>query len=407
MSEQLAFEQARWNRGAVQLHERALGPGAQIVNGAGDELFARSGFPVNQHCGIGRRDSLHLLQNLPKRGAAADNLIEIHLGADFLLEIEVLLRELVFEIRYLPVRNRVLDRDRHLVCDLHGEIDLVRGELLFLQPGESDDTEDAVPADKWQDAASLEALGHGGVFIETELGYRGGVARPELAAAENPAAYRAVHRDLGFFPNESLALRKIDHIAPQIGIGRVRQRHADQIAAHHAPDAGRDGSQDLAELEIRNHGVGDFEEQLQPVLRKLVGFEIERVVDRQRRHIRNHAQKAHFLPGISVRMLACEDQAPNPPMHGGQRKHACGLDALLLHLIDHAGEPCLPVDVGNHQRFLMLIHPARHGRFRWTVYRRERLATSFGYVPVNSLRCCVVLSDADAIELNNLAKFRF
>src|SRR5438874_605576 len=40
MPEQLALEKAARNRGAVQFHERVVAPGAQLVDGAGDELLS-------------------------------------------------------------------------------------------------------------------------------------------------------------------------------------------------------------------------------------------------------------------------------------------------------------------------------------------------------------------------------
>ena len=98
VAEQLAFEQAGRNGGAVQLDERAAAAAAQVVNRAGDQLLAGAGFAVNEHGRIGRRDGLDLLQHLPERRALADDLLEVELGADLVFEVELLLGQLLFQL---------------------------------------------------------------------------------------------------------------------------------------------------------------------------------------------------------------------------------------------------------------------------------------------------------------------
>ena len=49
MSEQFAFEQPGGDRGAIQLDESVRRAGAEIVEGAGDQLFSRSGLTVDQN----------------------------------------------------------------------------------------------------------------------------------------------------------------------------------------------------------------------------------------------------------------------------------------------------------------------------------------------------------------------
>ena len=48
MTEQLAFDQARRNCGAVQLDEGSRAAFAQVVDGAGDQLLAGTRFTLNQ-----------------------------------------------------------------------------------------------------------------------------------------------------------------------------------------------------------------------------------------------------------------------------------------------------------------------------------------------------------------------
>ena len=67
VSEQLALEQARRNRGAVQLDERPRSAAAQVVDGSGDELLARAGLSLDEHGRVGRRDNLDLREHVLQR----------------------------------------------------------------------------------------------------------------------------------------------------------------------------------------------------------------------------------------------------------------------------------------------------------------------------------------------------
>ena len=56
-----------------------------------------------------------LMQHALQRRRLADDLLEVVLGADLVLEIDLLRRELVLELGDLLERERVLDRERHLL----------------------------------------------------------------------------------------------------------------------------------------------------------------------------------------------------------------------------------------------------------------------------------------------------
>src|ERR1700729_4259261 len=76
MAKQLTFEQVKWNCSAIQLNQRLAAAGAGFVDCVSDELFASSGFSVNEHCGICRCNALHLLQNDFQGRAAANDLLK-------------------------------------------------------------------------------------------------------------------------------------------------------------------------------------------------------------------------------------------------------------------------------------------------------------------------------------------
>ena len=60
-----------------------------------------------------------------ERRAVPHDLLEIHLAADFILQVEFLLGKLVFEFGDLLVRQRVFNRDSNLTRSLAEEFDIL------------------------------------------------------------------------------------------------------------------------------------------------------------------------------------------------------------------------------------------------------------------------------------------
>ena len=96
------------------------------MNRAGDQLLAGAGLALNQDRRIGRRDDLDLLQHLPERRALADDLLEVVLGADLVLEIQLLRVELLLQLGNLLEREPVLHRDGDLLGHLTQQLHIVR-----------------------------------------------------------------------------------------------------------------------------------------------------------------------------------------------------------------------------------------------------------------------------------------
>src|SRR5690606_25591174 len=59
VTEELALEQLRRERGAVDLHEGAVVAPTALVWGAGDDLLAHARFPPNEHRDVGVRHPIH------------------------------------------------------------------------------------------------------------------------------------------------------------------------------------------------------------------------------------------------------------------------------------------------------------------------------------------------------------
>src|SRR5262249_39255666 len=90
VAEQLGFQEAVGDRGAVDVDEWGAGARTGAVDGPGDEAFAGAGFAVQEDGrGTGRRrgageDVLELVAEAPDAGAVADDLRgDVH-GADLI-----------------------------------------------------------------------------------------------------------------------------------------------------------------------------------------------------------------------------------------------------------------------------------------------------------------------------------
>src|SRR5262249_51122685 len=73
VAEQLALEQALAQGAAVDPDVRAVGAGAELVDGAGDDLLARPGFAHEEDAGPARRQQAGEAVRLPHGRAAADD----------------------------------------------------------------------------------------------------------------------------------------------------------------------------------------------------------------------------------------------------------------------------------------------------------------------------------------------
>jgi hypothetical protein len=72
VAEQLAFEEVFGNSGAIDGEKRAVGTGAVLTEGAGDEFLARPGFAQDEDGEVGAGDSPDLLAQGLHGSAFAD-----------------------------------------------------------------------------------------------------------------------------------------------------------------------------------------------------------------------------------------------------------------------------------------------------------------------------------------------
>ena len=97
MAEQFALDQSGGNRAAVDLHERPVAPLAAAVDGPREQFLAGAGFADDEDRRVGGRHALDFSQHVEQRRAVADDLVEIVLGANFLLQIHVFRFEAILQ----------------------------------------------------------------------------------------------------------------------------------------------------------------------------------------------------------------------------------------------------------------------------------------------------------------------
>src|SRR6202041_1024663 len=131
---------------AVELDKWLSATGAQIMNGTRNQFFSRARLAINQHCRIRRRYGPHSFENSAQRSTISDDLRKIHFRADFVFQIELFLRELLFEFPNLAVGKGILDRKSNLVCNLGKENDIAFTEGIVPEPAENQHANRAVPA---------------------------------------------------------------------------------------------------------------------------------------------------------------------------------------------------------------------------------------------------------------------
>src|SRR5262249_51221898 len=94
VAEELGFDQALGQRRAADLDERLLRAQRAVVNRVGDELLARAGLAAEEDRGVRAGHLRDLLEDLPHRSAAADEVREVVPLAQLLAQVRVLVLKL-------------------------------------------------------------------------------------------------------------------------------------------------------------------------------------------------------------------------------------------------------------------------------------------------------------------------
>src|SRR5258708_11129516 len=86
-----------------------------------------------------------------------------------------------------------------------------------------------------------------------------------LAGLEHPAQLGPFDRQLPILLHESLAFREVHSKLAQTDLLRIRQPHANDVAAHDLPNTCRDRAKKIATLQILDQGIRYVQEYLQSV----------------------------------------------------------------------------------------------------------------------------------------------
>ena len=135
---------------------------------------------------------------------------------------------------------------------------------------------------------------------------------------------------------------------------------------HRPPKASRDAGKQIADIQFRNQGIGDLEQNLQTVAfaRQLplifLGFlEVQSVVHR------DGYLGSHLLHDVELFFgrgrgsgSESEHQCPQPVLGGGQRQPAGCDNVVAPQQFHHAGPARFDPDIGNHQWPLVQEHPS-------------------------------------------------
>ena len=89
VAEQLALDERRRQRRAVDPDQRARVPAAAFVQRPGEQLLAGAGRSQQQHARVRRRDLRQPRQRQPQRRALADDVVEVVIGLDLFFQVDV------------------------------------------------------------------------------------------------------------------------------------------------------------------------------------------------------------------------------------------------------------------------------------------------------------------------------
>src|SRR6266496_183525 len=90
MPKEFALYQTRRDGTTVYLYQRTILTRAPVVNGPRDEFLPSPCLSINEHTGVGGRDLVDSSQKCEQGWATAHDLLEVVLGADLLLKIDIL-----------------------------------------------------------------------------------------------------------------------------------------------------------------------------------------------------------------------------------------------------------------------------------------------------------------------------
>src|SRR6266404_1996201 len=229
------------------------------MNGSRNEFFSCTSISINEHSRVCRSDRLHLLQHTAQLCAFSDDLREIHFAADFIFEIELFLGQLLFQLSNLPKGTRILHGNGNLICDLGQKVNIVAVERIVLIFDHTEYPQHATSGNKRKNAdrSNVDLRG----VLHSESPCLLDAPAPEFAGAIDRSRDVFIDRDKALFVDGVVNEGKIQGVDPQVCVVGIGKSYADAIAAHNPARARHYSSENLPELEIGNHMIGQFQEK--------------------------------------------------------------------------------------------------------------------------------------------------
>jgi hypothetical protein len=376
VAKEFGFEQSSGNRSAIDFDEGAVAAGAEIVDGAGEELLTGAGFAQKKNRGCGGSGELDLREGAFEGGAFADNFLKIEFATDFLFEVELFFGELVFQRVDFLEGQGVFDGDGDLRGDLQEEFNVFRSKGIEASAGEIEGAEGAALGDQGdatdvlQTVLAERANDFAGVAIEFSA-----AGQERLAGGDGASGGRTIARDDGLLLEKTGMAGKIQRVDFEQAAGRVEKREAGVVMVDDAGEGADNAAENLGEIARGYENVVDFEKDLEAVtlagelcLLGLGSFKIEGVVHGDGHQTRYSLHKLEFGVRDALRDDAAEAHGAEAALRGGQRNDRERTDVVFPESRDEFGEAGFFLDVADDERLLRFPDPAGrivfHGRFR-------------------------------------------
>jgi hypothetical protein len=133
VAKEFTFQKPCGNGRAVQFHQCAFAPGAEIVDGARDQVFARARFAEDQNGYVRLRDRFHLLEDSSQLRGLTNDVFEAVSSLQLLFEVALLLGKFFVQLGNASISEGIAQGRGYMVAQLsHGAQVLLRiGVLKF------------------------------------------------------------------------------------------------------------------------------------------------------------------------------------------------------------------------------------------------------------------------------------
>ncbi len=185
------------------------------------------------------------------------------------------------------------------------KLDIVAGERIVLIFDHTECAQHATSANKRKDAdRSNFGLR---VVLHSQPPRLLDTAAPEFASAKDRSRDIFVNGDKALLFDGFVFEGKIQGMDPQVCVVGIGKSNADAIAAHNPARARHYGSENIPELQVGNHMIGQFKEKSktlvllqQLLLRGLRCVKMQRIVECESDLLSHHREKVNFFGGIDI-----------------------------------------------------------------------------------------------------------